>query len=206
MKKLLMTALLGMATIAYAQCTVQGNESLQIGEQGVYTISTEDAQCKDCHQWKIFGESASLVGDDRKNRVGIFANKSGSITVNVTVLTPRGIEECSKKIDIQGDDSVHMVTPPKNCDIVIDDFKEVKYDEKTAAFFPIHRKNDYKYDWEVYYANGTKQKSEERIPTFEYTPENYIQKIEANITSNKCMKKLTKKYDQMYWKVFNQNK
>lgn len=209
MRKLLITVLLGMATIVYAQCKIQGNEILEVGELATYAVSVEQgAQCEECHQWNIIG-NAVMSGDSRKDYINIFADKAGTVQLNAIVLTSKGIEQCSKEINASSSNksgNENIVKPLVKCNISIDNFKEVKYDDKTVAIFPSSRMNNYKYLWEVYYSNGTKKMSEDKISTFEYTPKNYIQKIEVKIISDRCMKKLTKKYDRMYWKIFNQNK
>lgn len=195
--------------MTYAQCTIEGPNQLKVGEESVYHVPTEYAQCEDCHQWKAIG-ALGIQRDNRKHKVTVYPKGAGKVALGVMLLTPNGIEQCSKNITIVRDNmasqgSYAVDTPKKvDCDITISDFKEVKYQDNTVAFFPNSKDDSYMYTWEANYTQGGEPKvSNEKVPVFDNNTNNMIEKVTLNITSKKCLKKYSKKYTPSFWQYFN---
>lgn len=234
MKKLLLLLLLvGMSSAVSSQCMIQGANEVKVGEQAVYQVPSEFAQCADCHQWKVSG-FANLNGDLRKNEIRVTANQPGAVMLSLTMLTPNGVEQCTKSINFVGEaveinryqspqntqsyqnsqnnqnyysNYYNPKTPKVDCDIDIRTFKEVKYEDNSVAFFPTIRDNNYSYKWEAFYVNGIQPRvSEEKVSTFDNNLPNYIEKVALTVTSKRCIKKLSKTYNESYWMFLNSNK
>lgn len=212
MKKLITVISIFAGVYSFAQCNISGKSTIKVLDEETYSVPTELAQCKDCHLWVGVGGNISLVGDNRQNTVKIKANSGGRQVISLAALTPQGLVQCSKNIDIvdgNGALPVTSVTPtssetPKtgNCDIEVNNYKEVKYADQIVSFFPNVTSDSYKYNWTVTYQNGDSVSSTEKVPQFPFTKENGISRVKVKINSTKCVREFSKTYDSNYWRFF----
>ncbi|MBW8359828.1 MAG: hypothetical protein K0M63_08535 [Weeksellaceae bacterium] len=213
MKNTLIFGSLFLSVFAFSQCSINGKSSIRVLDEEVYSIAGDLAQCKDCHLWVNIGGNAYTVGDNRQNTVKIKATSGGREVISLAVLSPQGLVQCSKNIDILDSAQTSAAAPETSemapaaniavkCDIEVKGYKEVKYAEGTVSFFPDITKNDYKYEWNTSYATGETMQSTEKVPQFPYTKEKSITKVRLKIVSQKCVREYTKTYDASYWKFF----
>lgn len=209
MKKLVLVATFFISIFAFSQCTITGKSAIKVLEEETYSVDKEMAQCKDCHLWVSVGGNATISGDNRQNAVKIKANSGGRQVLSASILTPQGLLQCSKNIDIldtsevgiaKNNVSTNDIPKLPNCDVQVNNFKEVKYAENIVSFFPNVTDGDYKYQWTVNYANGDQMISTEKVPQFPYTKENGISTVKVKVTSTKCIKEFTKTYELSFWK------
>lgn len=205
--KILFTFALIASTTAFAQCNITGNSTINKGTEEFYTVPTELAQCKDCHLWVISGGNAQFTGDHRQNTVKIKGNADGRIVLSLAILTPQGLSQCSKNIDISTSSANTALvsteeSAKKNCDVETNNLKEVKNGEGIVSFFPNAVNDSYKYNYTATYHNGETMSSTEKIPQFPFTKDNGITKISVKINSSKCIREFSKTYDANYWKFF----
>ena len=89
------------------------------------------------------------------------------------------------------------------CDVTVDTFKEVKFDQGVVSFFPLPSDSkNFAYAWAVTYKDGTTKNSTEKVPQFNVGPTNPISKIEARITSSTCSKSISKSYTDGFWTFY----
>ncbi len=205
MKKTITLFALLIAAFSMAQCIIIGKTSISIEENPMYSIENDNAQCTDCHLWVTVGGNSQLDGDFRKNTIKLKPTAGGRTVLSLSILTPQGLSQCSKNIDIT--DKTSNISTSSNqqkvdCDISVNSFREVKYAEGIVSFFPSNTQNNYGYTWTVIYANGEQKTSTEKIPQFPYTKEGSITTVKLKVLSTQCMKDLAKTYDNTYWKFF----
>ncbi|PIE50219.1 MAG: hypothetical protein CSA38_04390 [Flavobacteriales bacterium] len=215
MKKILLSLIFAVSSVLYGQCKIEGASSAVVGNNVSFSASVMDAQCQDCYQWAVAGANASIISNNKRNEVLVNVPNLGEATLNLTVLTKNGVQRCTKNIQVVKDDKIVVredkvivrgdkIIPP--CDIVIQDFKEIKYDDQTVAFFPNIRNKNYRYEWTAEYTYGSPKTYDEKVSVFENKPLNTIKKVQLKVTSNRCVKKLVKEYTSNYWEIFNQLK
>lgn len=208
MKKWTLLSTLFCALLFNAQCTINGKNTLNIGETVNYSVDMELAQCTDCHLWTYAGNGINLEGDTRKNTVTVRGANGGRAVISVTYLSSMGISQCSKNIDVlasggYADNNAGNTNPSQvNCDVQVANFKEVKVDDGVVSFFPQGDNGNFNYEWTALYVDGSTKTSKDKVPQFTFTPNVGILKISAKITSNICYKTLSKTYDVNYWKSF----
>lgn len=202
MKKL-STLLLGLsAALGFAQCEILGNSTLNAGETATYSISNELAQCKQCHYWNVEGNT-EIIGDNRLNLVQVRARNSGNSTISLQYFSPNGLVKCSKDVVIvKGTENAHR--PLKNtdneCDIHLTNFREVRIDTNTIAFFP-DTSQELHYAWKVIYSDGSEATSNDKVPQFSNTVLKVIESIQVQAFSKSCYKKFSKTYNETFWKA-----
>lgn len=209
MKKIILFVGLICSVAISAQCNISGKSSINVLAEETYTIATETAQCKDCHQWVNIGGNTTIIGDKKQNSFKVKANTAGREVISLSVLTPSGLLQCSKTIDIVDTNSTKPlvaeateVGKPKICDIEVTNYKEVKYNEQTVSFFPDVMNDAQKYSWVANYENGDTKKSTDKVALFPYSKENGITKLVLKVNSSKCLKEYSKNYDANYWRLF----
>lgn len=204
-KSLLLISFLGFTTV-FAQCIIKGNPAMKVNDTEIYTVESDNAQCTDCHLWTNIGGNASLEGNVKQKSVKLRANSGGRTILSLTVLSPQGMQQCSKNIDIT-DFSVSAApkAPPKvisnpNCDIDFNDYKEVKFSDGIVSLMS-NTDNNFKYEWTAVYMSGEQKTSKDKTPQFNYSKENGIRTIKVQIISSKCMKNFSKAYETAFWSV-----
>ena len=217
MKKFLSILFLGILLPGFGQCTIDGVTSATVGEEVTLTVSGAEAQCKECHLWVAVGNTAVISGDARLKTVKIASIKPGRQVISLAMLTPQGLAQCSKNIDVLEQTagvanssaplSTTNVPPPappvaKPCDINVNNYKEVKYEAGVVSFFPLDTQGDWKYKWTVTYNDGETSKSYEKVPQFNYSAAKPINTVKLQVVSQKCMKEFTKRYDSNFWLYF----
>jgi hypothetical protein len=204
MKKLLLSFLLMSFTNLFSQCVITGSNIIKVLDVATYTVENDNAQCKDCHLWMNLGENTSLEGDVKQNTIKLKANSIGKTILSLSMLSPQGLVQCNKSIEVVEAISNKSETDQSlsNCDIDFTDFKELKYDVGIVAFLPAKLENNYKNLWTVTYENGEQKTSTEKVPQFNYSKENEIVTVVAKVSSSKCVKNFTKTYEKNFWKFF----
>ncbi len=214
MKKITFLSLLFFGILLHAQCTINGKSTINLNTEEIYSVANETAQCKDCHLWVGVGSSASISGDNRQSSVKLKANTVGRQVLSVAILTQQGLMQCSKNIDIidnkiaasnNNNNGVTTTLDPvqkPDCNIKISDFKEVKYSENVVSFFPLGDDNQYRYIWTAIYMDGREITSKEKVPQFPFTKTDGIKTVKLQMISDKCLKSLSKTYDNNYWEFF----
>lgn len=207
-KKVLLPAILGVNFLT-AQCMIDGKSTIRISEEEVYTINRATAQCEDCHLWVTIGGNASFSIDNKKNTVKLKAGFSGRQVLSATVLTQDGVAQCSKNIDIvdaktqmPNQSNANVSTNSSNCDIEVSDYKEVKSTEGIVSFFPNVTNSSYQYNWTATYFNGDVMTSDLVNPQFPYSKTKGIKSVSVKVTSNRCIKRFSKNYEENFWRFF----
>lgn len=192
-----------LSSLGIAQCDISGASTLQVGQSVTYATHPTDVQCKDCHQWAISGDHGIISTDKKLNKIDFKATRAGNATVSLVYLSPRGVEKCSKEIQIIDPTATKRVvqkTQDSDCDIEFADFKEVKINENTIAFFP-NSSQKLNYTWETHYQNGQIESSTDKVPQFTLSAKNPIVSVKIKLTSAICFKQISKSYDASYWKA-----
>ena len=210
MKKFVILIAVFLGVIVNAQCNIIGKSSIEIQSEETYSIANEIAQCKDCHLWVGLGSNANFVGDNRQNTVKIKANNAGRQVISLAVLTSQGLMQCSKNIDIieakakiKDSNSITLDPVQKvDCNVQINDFKEVKYSENIVSFFPIGEDLQFKFIWTATYFDGREVVSKDKIPQFPFTKTDGIKSVKLQMISGLCMKSLSRSYENKYWEFF----
>lgn len=218
MRNLMYMLLFMCPGLMIAQCTITGNTAMNAGDESAYTVTGDAAQCADCHLWVTVGSNATISGDNRQQTVKLKAVAGGRQVLSAAVLTPHGLVQCSKNIDITErklqagvteavpEMTEHAApaaqTTKVDCDIEVNNYKEVKYAEGIVTFFPNVNQSSYAYEWTAVYANGETMKSTEKVPQFPYTKEKSITVVKLRVVSSACMREFTKTYDSSYWRWF----
>ena len=210
MKKFTFLSFLFFGILLNAQCTISGKSSIILNTEESYSVANETAQCKDCHLWVGVGTNASISGDNRQSIVKVKGNSVGRQVISVAILTQQGLMQCSKNIDIienkiAAENSVTTTLEPiqkPDCNIKISDFKEVKYADNIVTFFPIGDDHQFRYIWTAIYMDGKEITSKEKVPQFPFTKTVGIKTVKLQMISDKCLKSLSKTYDNNYWEFF----
>lgn len=100
MKKILTLFGFMLFNTAYSQCTINGSSQLSAGTTETYSVENDVAQCRDCHLWENSGSIASMQGNVKKGAVRLRGNSAGKMTLNLTMLSPQGVVQCSKNIEV----------------------------------------------------------------------------------------------------------
>ena len=201
MKKFSQLFLILVSTLGFAQCEITGKSSLVVGETAEYNISNESAQCKQCHQWTISGNAVISSDDHKLNNIRIKALAAGKTTLSLQYFSSHDLVKCTKEINITDDKAPTAKTTESNCDVPSINFKEVKIDNSTIAFFPESKEN-LSYTWEAFYADGKHETSAEKVPLFSINEQNPIIRINVKVFAKNCYKIFAKTYDTSFWKYF----
>ena len=201
MKKFSQLFLVLVSTFGFAQCEITGKSSLVVGETAEYSISNESAQCKQCHQWTISGNAVISSDDHKLNNIRIKALAAGKAILSLQYFSSHDLVKCTKEINITDDKAPAAKTTESNCDVPSINFKEVKIDNSTIAFFPESKEN-LSYTWEAFYADGKHETSAEKVPLFSINEQNPIIKINVKVFAKNCYKIFAKTYDTSFWKYF----
>ena len=201
MKNLVVLLFFTAFTTTSAQCNIEGKTTLNIGETANYGVANESAQCKQCHQWAISGNAVILSNDHKLNNISIKALSAGRATLSLQYFSSHDLVKCTKEISIIDDKAPIAKTAEDNCDVPPINFREVKIDNSTIAFFPDSKEN-LNYTWEAFYADGKQETSAEKVPQFSINEQNPIIKIQVKIFAKNCYKILAKTYDASFWKYF----
>ena len=206
MKKTLTLFTIIFTIITHAQCDIKGNNQLLIGEPKTYQIDTEVAQCQDCHKWTIDKDIAEINGDQKRNKITIHPKKAGTLQLNLSVLTPLGLQNCNKTITITENKAQDNSgsKPLSNCDINFSDFKEIKLDNQTAILYPNQRTHNYTYNWTIYNTNGDNYTINDIVPSITLENNKNISHIIVKITSPTCIRTFKKTYNPEYWSYFKE--
>lgn len=212
MKKIFLMSAFLMQVGGFAQCIITGSSQAQLNQPETYSVENDNAQCTDCHLWAAVGGNSSIEGEFRKNTVTINPIAGGKTVLTLSILTAQGFSQCSKSIDIVGGATSNNSTPVSvstnkklACDIDVSNYKEVAYSDKVVSFFPIRQEQEqgkFKYLWVAVYLNGDKKESTDKVPRFGYSEENPIVDVTIKVTSDRCIKTLSKNYDATFWKNF----
>lgn len=190
-----------MMNWAFAQCDIEGNSQISAHDTAVFGIGNELAQCKQCHQWSVEG-NATIVGDNRQNKVSVKAQSSGKATLHLQYFSPQGLVKCSKDVAIVGGNAAPKTErkTDADCDIQFDNYKEVKMGANAILFYP-DTPQELTYTWEVDYKDGTKKTSSEKVPQFPLYENNPIEQVKVRVFSKSCYKKFAKTYNQSFWEL-----
>lgn len=210
MKKIILLSFLFFGFLLHAQCTITGKSTISLLSEEIYSVANEIAQCKDCHLWTESGTSSGIFGDNRQSSVKFRANSAGRQVLSVSILTQKGLVQCSKNIDIvennpASENGVVTIADPEQkveCNIKTKDLKEVKYAENIVSFFPLGDDISLKYTWTATYFDGREIVSKEKVPQFPFSKTDGIKTIKLQMISDNCMKILSKSYDSNYWEYF----
>ncbi len=209
MKKLSAIFLLFVAVWSYAQCSINGKSTINIKDTETYSIETNIAQCRECHLWVTVGGNAKIEGDNRLHTVKLKANSGGRTVLSLAYLSPVGLVQCSKNIDILDTSGNSSYTPApntsnnSNCDIDFKNYKEVKVSPNIVSFFPnVGADTDFSYTWTANYRNGDWKTSNEKVPQFPFSEENPILNVKIKVISKTCYKEFSKTYEGNFWKFF----
>lgn len=186
----------------FGQCVINGSPDLKVNETQTYTIENDVAQCRECHQWMISGGNTSLIGDYRLNSIKVVANSAGKSVLTLNILSPKGMVQCTKTIEVINEEVNGKKGISSNCDINFSSYKELKNSEGSVTFVPDQSENKYQLEWTISYLNGEQKESKENRPRFDYTKENPITSVQLKIHSAKCTRTFNKAYDSGFWKIF----
>lgn len=201
MKKILLLLTFLSFTYGFAQCYIEGNSSITVGETETYTLKNNAGQCTDCHHWSTFARNVTLQGDVKQSIIKVNAHGAGQFILSMDMLSPRGKVQCSKVIDVVPKPSAEIYNSPV-CDIGTEGFKEVKISDGTVSFVPSKAETHLKYEWTAEYDNGEKKISAESAAQFAYSKEKGIRSVSLKVYTSKCMRTFTKTYDANYWRFY----
>lgn len=206
MKKLGLFFAIAIVNIVHAQCFIEGKSNIQPNVEETYTVSKTTAQCTDCHLWVTIGGNAAIVSDTKKNTIQFKASSSGRQIISATVLTPEGIAQCSKSINIGITESINIADnsypTQKECDIKTNNYTEVKTSDTMVNFYPNDLNTNFSFQWKTTYFDGEIKSSTVPTPQFPFGKTKSIKSVNVKITSSKCMKEFTKSYEENYWRFF----
>lgn len=98
-KNLFLLPVLMVGSFISAQCNIIGKPILSMNETAQYSVDVE-GQCADCYQWKSTGNNIVLMEEGKKKSINIKGSGNGNATLSVAVLTPNGMVECTKNLQI----------------------------------------------------------------------------------------------------------
>ena len=206
MKKILSLFSVLLMTSAFAQCNINGNSEIRVGTTSTYSVQNDIAQCRDCHLWENNGGVASLQGNVKRNSVRLTGNSVGKMTLNFAMLSPQGIVQCSKNIEVVDSSGrrsdFSSTNSSTNCNSDFTDYAEKKNTDGMVTFVPSTNRTDYKYEWTATYSNGDSKTSTSSTPNFSYSKENGISSVTVRITSPNCISNFSKTYNATYWTTF----
>lgn len=184
----------------FSQCEIIGKKQMVIGISEVLSLPENIAQCKDCYQWSVTGNQILIEGDNRQNSINLAPKTEGKTTIEVNYLsTSKGEVKCLQEITVVSSGS--EVEKTSNCDIVIKNFKEVRYSEDIVSIFPVPvSSGTFSYTWTAIYENGNTKISSEKVPQFEDGENKRIKNIILKVDSKECQKELSKDYPTNFWK------
>lgn len=202
-------------TSAFAQCTINGPSTLAVGSSATYSVNDDTAQCANCHLWENNGSVASMSANAKRRATRVTGNSSGNMTLSLTMLTPKGVSQCHKSIQVgnsvssgssvttsSGNRSDYSTTNSANCNTDFTNYSEMRKGDGLVAFVPSTTNADYKYQWTANYANGDVKTSTDSRPNFSYSKDNGISSVSVRITSPNCISNFTKTYNATYWVTF----
>lgn len=191
-----------------AQCIIVGKETINFNQKTEAYTSDLSAQCNECYQWTTSDKNISFEGSTKLKGIKINAVSAGQTTITVSALTSKGLDKCSKTINIISSEPMPTQTSSvatKKCDVDITDFKDVKVSESLYSFFPSLSSSNYTYIWTITLKNGEHKESNEKIPQFIVSSENQITSAKVRIKSNMCYKEISKNYSENYWVPTTEN-
>lgn len=119
MRKMLFLFIVLTSTIAFGQlgCRMSGPTNLNVNQTGVFSVSSDTAQCSECYYWSVTGP-ATIVGPRVNNSVSIKRTSSGNITISLVYFKNGECFECNRTL-----------SGPLPCDLSvgIPDFEYLSY-------------------------------------------------------------------------------
>lgn len=191
-----------LSASTFAQCFIKGSSTLKMQDTETYTVEKDVAQCSDCHLWTTNGGDVSLIGNPKDAAIKLKANGGGRTIISLVMLSPQGVVQCSKMVDVQPDLTAGLKTGDPNCDIVFSNFLEAKSSDGTVSFRIESASSNLTYEWISTYADGTQKNSTEPAPKFSNPEGNAITAIEVKVKSKNCIKGFKKTYGTDYWKSY----
>lgn len=104
MKKVLIALFIGMTSLFHSQC-ITGGPDINLNQTVTFT-SGNVAQCANCYDWDINGDTTSsdnqtvgtiqIVGSDQGQSVSILGVAPGPFSLSVTYFTENGCQECRR--------------------------------------------------------------------------------------------------------------
>lgn len=211
MRKIILSLPVFASALFYSQCTIVGKDVVTANEVENYTLENDNAQCAECFQWSVAGNS-KLEGDLKKKTIQLKNLTPGKTQLTATVLSKNGSIQCSKNIEIKPAEiaadkntNVATTTAPetkKDCNIQVRDIKELKSSENLVDFYPIPPNSNFKYYWTATYESGSQKESTEIVPQFPYSKGDGILSLKLKIVSDKCINTSSKTYDSNFWKFY----
>ena len=202
MKKLLLLLSLATFSVLFSQCNIVGADQIQVGEKQQYAVENAVAECNDCYKW-IYADQAILFETDaRSNPLTVKGAVTGTAILSLEIKTPKETLKCQKTIQvIEPTSKVLTINAPK-CNIDVEVFNEVRNSGELVTFVPLNNEGVYKYEWTATYGNGDVKVMNEKNPVFGYSQANGILDMKLKVTSDQCVRTISKKYEPSFWMYF----
>ena len=202
MKKLLLLLSLATFSVLFSQCNIVGADQIQVGEKQQYAVENAVAECNDCYKW-IYADQAILFETDaRSNPLTVKGAVTGTAILSLEIKTPKETLKCQKPIQvIEPTSKVLTINAPK-CNIDVEVFNEVRNSDELVTFVPLNNEGVYKYEWTATYGNGDVKVMNEKNPVFGYSQANGILDMKLKVTSDQCVRTISKKYEPSFWMYF----
>lgn len=110
-KNLFLLPLVMVGNFISAQCNIIGKPILSMNETSQYSVDVE-AQCTECYQWKSTGNNIVLMEEGKKKIINIKGSGNGEAILSVAVLTPNGVVECTKKLQVNDKNTLATTEAP----------------------------------------------------------------------------------------------
>lgn len=191
-----MTLFISIALIS--QCTISGPDQIQIGERQVYKAESTTVNCENCFEWTHLDQKIILETATDRNPLTVKGTVIGDAVLSLKIILPDEVLNCSKVIKVIEPTSTIIDNSPK-CIIEVESIIEKVIAENQVVFEANVPEDNFPFHWKVFYRNGTQTVSELQKPTFEFSVENPIDKVELMVGTNKCNKYIVKKYHEFFW-------
>ncbi|WP_027377114.1 hypothetical protein [Kaistella palustris] len=202
MKKLfILFAVLGFY-FGFSQCKISGPAQIQVGETLRYSAENAVLNCAGCFEWTYPDQKIFLVGDTKSNMINIKGAVPGNAVLSLTVKTPKSQQKCKKSIDVIAAEPVAISADATKCNFPVEVINEKRAGNDRVSFEPENATDSYEYRWTVYYRNGDTKVLTDKVPQFQFSNQHTIDKVELELTLNRCTQKITKTYDRNFWYFF----
>lgn len=197
----------------FSQCNIIGKNVISLNEKSSYVVENAKAQCDDCHLWKVSNDNSRIEGDMRTKSIAINPLSEGKTVLSLSVLTSKGMDQCSKEIEIvkpvaKTNNNFFQQNPERgengknDCNVDVNNFKEIKFAANSVSFVPNIASKEHDFLWTATYTNGEKRTSNYTISQFAFTKDNTIKTVSLEVKQGACVRTISKNYEGHFWMYF----
>lgn len=201
MKKIFILAVLAIFSQAAAQCVITGADEVAVGATAEYSANVDSA-CATCYSWHYPDQNIYLEGNLHSNRVTVKGALPGKAILTFKIAEGKKKRECQKEISVVKATVVSLAPEVVNCNLPTPEIAEKRITNTVVEFQASGEDSPAAHRWTVFYKSGQQSTKDGKTAQFNFGTANVIDKVEVELSIDKCTKKVAKIYNENFWYFF----